>query len=343
MEYVALVVIGLFAGVVGGMLGVGGSIVMIPAMTEVFGPDQHLYQAAAMIVNFFVVVPAVYQHRRAKAVDTATVLRLVPFTMVAVVVGVGVSELPLFAGEGEAYLRGLFGLFLLFVAVSDLYRLVRRSKSEPDMSPELTTTASGISNPARRKGTAIGSWRLAAAVAVPTGLAAGLLGVGGGILAVPLQRRLLRVPMRMAIANSAAIIIATSFVGAIAKNYAYVVDHESSVRSFALAAVLIPTAVLGSLIGSRLTHRLPLRVIKIAFFVFLLLAALRFTYKAAGSAREGLAIGPLPANGAQAESVTTKTPSRQSGLGAPPPLEVGEAMIVADSTTVLVGFAVRSR
>ncbi|MCH9003289.1 MAG: TSUP family transporter, partial [Planctomycetes bacterium] len=66
-----MLLIGLFTGVVGGLLGVGGSIVMIPAMTEVIGPDQHLYQAAAMIVNFFVVVPAVYQHRKAGAIDMA--------------------------------------------------------------------------------------------------------------------------------------------------------------------------------------------------------------------------------------------------------------------------------
>ena len=59
LSLVALVVIGLLTGVVGGMLGVGGSIVLIPAMTEVLGPNQHLFQATAMIVNFFVVVPAV--------------------------------------------------------------------------------------------------------------------------------------------------------------------------------------------------------------------------------------------------------------------------------------------
>ena len=65
VETVTLIIIGLFAGLLGGMLGVGGSIVILPALTEVLGPNQHTYQAAAMVVNFFVVMPAVWQHRRA--------------------------------------------------------------------------------------------------------------------------------------------------------------------------------------------------------------------------------------------------------------------------------------
>lgn len=271
-EIVALVATGLFAGWVGGLLGVGGSIILIPAMTELLGPDQHLYQAAAMIVNFFVVVPAVFRHIRAEAVDRAKVMRLVPVAAVAVVVGVGMSEAPLFRAEGEVWLRGLFGLFLFCFAGADLLGLLRRGRSEP-APPSAGPAVQGSAVPMR--------WRVALLVAVPTGMIAGLLGVGGGVLAVPLQRRFLRIPMRAAIANSAAVIVATSLIGATAKNYAYMVDHAYSLRSFGLAAVLIPTAILGSLAGSKLTHRAPVAVVKTAFLVLLLVAAVRLTYKAA--------------------------------------------------------------
>ena len=172
-ELIVMVMIGLFAGLVGGMLGIGGSIIMIPAMTEVLGPNQHLYQAAAMIVNFFVVVPAVYQHRRANAIDSAMVARIMPLAIVGVLVGVGVSELPIFAREGEVYLRGLFGLFLLCVAGHDLYGLYRRQRGGAAWQGSTTQ------QPERKQH----QWRLAAAVALPTGLVAGLLGIGGGILA----------------------------------------------------------------------------------------------------------------------------------------------------------------
>jgi len=294
-ELVAMALIGLFAGVVGGMLGVGGSIVMIPAMTEVLGPNQHLYQAAAMIVNFFVVVPAVYQHRRAQAVDTATVLRIVPLAAVAVIGGVVISELPIFAGRGEANLRGLFGLFLLFVAAFDFYRLFRSSNDR---------RRAAVGEPRRRIG-----WARVACVAVPTGLIAGLLGVGGGIVAVPLQRRLLRIPIRPAVANSAAIIIATSLIGSIFKNAAYVSDNDGSTEPFLLAAILIPTAIVGSLFGSRLTHKLPLKVVKAAFFVLLFAAALRLTCKAWGTVQPGVP-APVATRVEGSGSICLSSPTR---------------------------------
>lgn len=265
-ELTALVVIGLFTGVVGGMLGVGGSIVMIPAMTEVLGRDQHLYQAAAMIVNFFVVVPAAWQHRRAKAIHQAAAMRMIPVAVVAVVVGVAVSELPFFSGEGEAHLRRLFGLFLLLVVGIDLYRMGRHVARPSAANAGEQSSCNHNAPP---------TWRSVAAVAIPTGLVAGLLGVGGGVLAVPLQRRLMKVPLRKAIANSATIIIATSFVGAILKNYAWITGHGQSMKSLVLAGIIIPMAILGSVFGSRLTHRLPIVYIKTAFFVLLLVAAVR--------------------------------------------------------------------
>jgi len=266
LELLPLVIVGLFVGLVGGMFGVGGGIILIPALNEVLGPNQHLYQSTAMIVNLFVAVPAVYQHHCVRAVDMATVLRMVPLAVAAVVVGVAVSELGVFAGEGEAYLRGLFGFFLFACAAYDIYRMGRKTGAAG-----VTAESSAAVHP---------SWLSLAAVALPTGFASGLLGVGGGILAVPLQRRFLHTPIRTAIANSAAIIVATSLVGALAKNYAVMSDVESSREPLLLACVLIPTAVVGSLVGSRFTHRVPVQLVHGAFDLLLLLAAARLTYSA---------------------------------------------------------------
>ncbi|MFQ5461557.1 MAG: sulfite exporter TauE/SafE family protein [Phycisphaerae bacterium] len=283
MLIVQLMMIGLVAGSFGGMLGIGGSLIMIPAMTEVLGPDQHLYQAAAMIVNVFVAAPAVYQHRKAGAIEWATVARMFPIAAVAVVGGVLLSELPVFAGDrGEPYLRGLFGIMLFALVGYELFRLLR--KAAPKL-PFLPRTATLPSEHDREATTRPRSWSFAMVVAVPTGLVAGLMGVGGGALAVPLQRRFLGLPMRAAIANSSAVIVATATVGATAKNIAYAADQAGTTSPFLLAAVLIPTAIVGSLFGSRLTHRLPVRAIKVAFLLFLLVAAIRLTSKAASQIR----------------------------------------------------------
>jgi uncharacterized membrane protein YfcA len=273
MDTLILCGIGLVAGVLGGLLGVGGSVVMIPAMTEFFGPQQHLYQAAAMIVNFFVVLPAVYQHRRAGAIMGGMVRRMAPLAIAGVVVGVVASEWSVFHGAGQARLVMLFGVFLFVVAARNTLRIVRGGSRRIDTADPGDELGRG--------------WRVGLAAGVPTGIVAGLLGVGGGTVCVPVQNRFLGIPIRNAIANSAATILALSLIGAAGKNYALHTQHPeyTLTQSLHLAAALIPTAIAGSLLGSRLTHQLPLRALHIIFAAFLFIAGGRMVMRGVATLR----------------------------------------------------------
>jgi len=269
---VLLAVAGLAAGLLGGLLGIGGSIVMIPCMRELLQGQahgsQHLYQAAAMIVNFFVVCPAVYQHVRARAIIWPVVTWLAPTACVCVLGGVMLSELPVFRHAGEVYLAGVFGLFLFYVAAVNFRRLFGsgRALASERWEPRGAVRAGPI------------------VVGMAVGLVAGLLGVGGGIVSVPLQQRLLRMPLRNAIANSAVTIIPLSVIGACLKNQQLVAHHGFHLReSLFLAAILIPTAIAGGFVGGRLTHSLPLRAIRAAFAALMLVAAFRMLLKAAAT------------------------------------------------------------
>lgn len=298
MHAISLMIIGLFAGVFGGMLGIGGSMVMIPALTEVFDANQHLYQSAAMIVNVFVACPAALQHHRMGAIQFRAVARLLPVTIVFAVCGVLLSELSWFDGpRGEPVLRMLFGVFLFMMILWDLVRIVirwrareARIKGESTESElnEADSSSKANDGNGRGKKTArppVVTWPRALLVAFPTGMVAGMLGVGGGTVMVPLQRKALRMPVTSAIANSAAVIIGTAFIGAIVKNVAYAQDH-AVVDSLYLATLLIPTAICGSMIGSRLTHRLPIGAIKVAFLAVMLVVAFRLTGQAITQWRE---------------------------------------------------------
>lgn len=259
----AIAIIGFFVGLTGGMFGIGGSIILIPALTELRGPNQHLYQATAMIMNFCVSAPAVWQHWRARALDLTTIVRLCPLSILFVAVGVGISELRVFSGSGEAYLRGLFGLFLLGCGIAEFLRtstinLSSRNPSEKNLPVSLPRL----------------NWSSITIIAAPTGLISGLLGIGGGTVAGPLQRRILGTPLPLAIANSTVLVAATAIVGSILKNIAYHYDH-GSIEPVRLAIVLAPTAIAGSLLGARLTHRVPLRLLRNIFIVLLIVAALR--------------------------------------------------------------------
>lgn len=265
-DEIILLAIGFFAGTLGGMLGIGGSIIMIPAMTIVFGTHQHLYQGAAMIANFFVAIPSAIQHRKAGAILGPIVRRMIPWAVVGVAIGVAISACSWFHGRNQVYLARLFGCFLLYDASYHLYRLWR-SRVLPDMDHQAAQ--------------ALPRWKTGLAVGLPTGLIGGLLGIGGGTVCVPLQQFLLRVPLRRAIANSAATIVPLSLLGAITKNYTNLQEGIPLSESLYLASLLVPTACIGGYLGSAWTHKAPRKLLRVVFSVLMLYAAVNMLTRSA--------------------------------------------------------------
>ncbi|MBL9147123.1 MAG: sulfite exporter TauE/SafE family protein [Phycisphaerae bacterium] len=253
------VAIGFVGGVAGGLLGIGGSIVMIPLLGLAFGPNQQLYQATCMIVNVVVAAGAVHRHAKAGSVRRECVIWMLPLAGIFVIVGVLLgNRIP------SRQLQIAFGIFLLYTATAELVRSLRRV-------PDHDAPAAPV------------RIRRVAPIGAATGFLAGLLGIGGGTIAVPLLRTLARLPLRQAIGTSSAVMIAASAIGAIAKNAslpALTAPDGSPLRistSLTLAAALAPASLLGAVVGSRLTYRLPLGVVRLAFAVLIAIAGLRMT------------------------------------------------------------------
>ncbi len=261
MVYVWLTLLGLAAGASGGLLGIGGSVVMIPGMVILFGSHQHhLYQATAMIVHFFVVGPSVLRHRQARATFRPVTRWMVPSAVVGAIIGVVISELHIFHGDGQGYLQLGFAAFLLYIVFYNLVRL-RSGSRLPDMTEADSSSISPI--------------KIVSLVGLPAGLFGGLLGVGGGLIAVPAQQVGLKIPLRNAIANSASMILWASIAGAIVKNARLSAHGASVTESFLLAAILAPTALIGAYFTAARVHKWPVSIIRTAFVILLLYCAYR--------------------------------------------------------------------
>lgn len=264
----AMGLLGLAAGVIGGLLGIAGSMLMVPGMDLLLGPKQfHLHQAAAMLVNAFVVGPAVWQHRRAGAIDEHVVRWTIPGAIAGGLIGVFISNRQLFRGAGQGWLQLLFAALLVYTVFDHVRRLLR---------PRPPMTADELARPQRRHSPLL----LLAAVGLPTGALGGLLGVGGGLVAVPIQQLLLGIRLRPAIANSAATIIFSSAIAAVAKNASLGVHGLSFRASATLALLLIPGAMIGGWIGGHWVHRLPVRLIRGLFVVLLSIAIVQLVQSA---------------------------------------------------------------
>lgn len=260
---------GLAAGLLGGLLGVGGSVILIPALTALLGPEQHLYQAAAMAANVAVALPAAHRHHAAGVARRDVLRWMLPAAGVAVLAGVAASNV--FEGDtAERWLKRLFAIMLVYVIAVNVRKLVtseeREAGSEADTcegEERAKDATPHASVPASRS----------SLLGVIMGFVAGLLGIGGGAIAVPLQQVALRLPLRSCIANSSIIIVFSAAIGATFKIATLGRHGLVFTDALLLAALLAPTALLGGRLGASLTHRLPLKWVRIAFIGLMIAAA----------------------------------------------------------------------
>lgn len=131
LELVALAAIGVGAGFTAGLLGIGGGLVMVPAMVLLLAFDQHVAQGTSLVV----IIPAAlagslthYRNGRVSIRDAA-LLGLGGTT------GAVVGSLAALSAE-DWLLRRLFGVFLLVVAAQMVLRR-RRRRAEAQAPPAI--------------------------------------------------------------------------------------------------------------------------------------------------------------------------------------------------------------
>lgn len=104
------------------------------------------------------------------------------------------------------------------------------------------------------------------AAGLATGIISGLVGIGGGVLLVPILLYVFRADMHTAAGTSLAIIIPTALSGAISHFSRGSVDLR-------LALLLTVGAIAGALVGTWLGHALPAVTLKRIFSVILLIVS----------------------------------------------------------------------
>lgn len=251
--------IGLCAGLVGGLTGLGGSVIMLPGLVLLLGfkdashAEQHTYQAAAMAVNFLVAVPAVWRHTKAGTVRKQLLFRLLPPAVVCIVIGVLVSD----RIAGDSLVKILAAVIALMVLVGELGRIFNKDQKQT-LSDDLRI---------RKSTPAI------VGTGVATGFLAGLLGIGGGVITVVSLQSVAKIRIRQAIAASTAAMCLMAPVGSTLKMINLSQHGEKAIDAIELAGLLGPAAVVGSLMGSSLVHKLPVNYVRPIVSIVLLIAA----------------------------------------------------------------------
>ena len=277
VEYMAF---GLFGGMIGGLLGIGGSVGIIPLATIFISPDKQQLQCAAMLCNVAVASTAYRRYLMAGKIEWTFARRIVPAAIVFVLAGVAASTV-----IDASSFRVMFAAFLMVVAVREFRLLAIGSEHSPDDARELS--------PARGAG-----------IGAIMGFLSGLLGIGGGVVGVPLMRAWARIPMKRAVVTSVCTMVPLAMVGATVKSItlwntpvdangatmstlaagsaaattstaasSVTIPSNALIPALWIAACLIPTAMVGSWIGATINVHVTGKAVRWVLATYLPLAA----------------------------------------------------------------------
>lgn len=253
----AYLLLGVIAGITGGLLGLGGGIVIVPTLLFLFIhkglPGDVLMQmavATSLATIVFTSISATLAHHRHGAVAWPVVRKLGPGIVAGAIFGAIIANL-----LHSNSLRLAFGVFEILVAIQIGFGL----------------------KPAAHR-TLPGNTGLLASGGV-IGTVSSLLGIGGGTLTVPFLLWC-NVNIRNAVATSSACGLPIAVAGAVTMiiagwNYPGLPQGSIGYVYWPAAILISIASVFTAPVGARLTHTLPIHILRRVFAVVLLLIGIR--------------------------------------------------------------------
>jgi uncharacterized protein len=262
--------ISLAAGVLGALLGLGGGIIVVPALTLAMGIDIR-YAIGASIVS---VIATSSGAAAAYVRQHLTNLRAAMFLELATTSG-AISGAFLAGVIGGRWLFILFGLLLGYSALAML-RQPRESATGVPPDPladrlrlhgSYLDEATGEVHDYR-----IGRSKLGLFLMYLAGAVSGLLGIGSGALKVPAMDLAMGIPMKVSTATS------NFMIGVTAASSAGVYFSRGDIDPF-VAGPVAAGVVLGAFAGSRLLSKLSAGRVRMLFVIVLIAIALQMLYR----------------------------------------------------------------
>ena len=261
MWIAAYLALGAFAGVFAGMLGIGGGLVLVPALTLMFaaqaqfpvGETLHVALGTSMASIIFTAIASIRTHHRHGAILWDLVKTITP----GILLGTGLGTL-VAANVPTRPLAVFFTFFVCIVAVQMALNLKPKSTRE-------------LPKPVGVAGVGLG-----------IGILSSLVAIGGGSLTVPFLTWC-NVRIQQAIGTSAAVGLPIAIGGTL--GYVFNGWGKAGLPAGSLGyvylpalAILVAATVVTAPFGARLAHRLPVATLKRIFAGLLILLAAKMLW-----------------------------------------------------------------
>ncbi len=253
-------ILGAFAGVLAGLLGIGGGLVIVPMLAYIF-PSQgiapahimHLALGTSLASIIFTSISSFRAHHKRGAVRWDIVIKISAGIMIGTFAGACVaSSLP------TKVLKGIFMTFLYYVSIQLLVN--KKPKPSRDIPGNSFLTAIGGA----------------------IGVLSSLVGIGGGSISVPFLVWC-NIPIHHAIGTASAIGLPIAVAGA--AGFLWKGLQTSGLPPYSLGYIYLPAligmacaSVLTAPLGAKLAHSLPIVKLKKVFAVLLMAVATRMLF-----------------------------------------------------------------
>lgn len=258
---------GLLAGLLSGVLGIGGGIVLVPIIKTLGYSTVEAVATSSMAIVMTSVSGSIQNYRMGNLNFKKVLLLGLPSFCTAFI---GAFLAGLFS---EHLLLFAFSIFLVINIFLANFRRVLMSKNniEKRYPPSLET----VSNKRLKLDSELKINPMTARIFTGslTGILAGLFGVGGGVILVPLQILLLEEKIKSAIQTSLGVIVMTSISASL--------EHAREGNILFLEGIILGTfGLIGAQLSTRFLPRLPSKIVNLLFTMLLVITSIYMMSKA---------------------------------------------------------------
>ena len=237
-----LVILGLFAGFLGALTGIGGGVLLTPILALYFGIPIREAIGASLVAVITTSAASSSIHLQRHTTD----IRLGMTLELATAFGAAVTAY-LVGYFNRNALEALFAAFLLYSSITILSKGGKVKPLEDESAPDVAEDTAIPPYEVKR-------YPLGLAASLVAGALSGLLGIGGGPIKVPVMYIFMNVPLKVATATSNFMIGVTAAASAI-------VYYRRGDILVQYAAPLAAGVFVGSLVGARLAPRVHTKVV----------------------------------------------------------------------------------
>ncbi|MFW9779165.1 MAG: sulfite exporter TauE/SafE family protein [Candidatus Heimdallarchaeota archaeon] len=291
--FISLVIVGFFIGIIAAMVGIGGGALVVPILIFFYGLSTPQASATSSFVIIFTAGSGTLTYLRQRRIDLRSGFFLAVVAIPFALVGAFLAET-----TNEDFLTVTFGVFLILLAIQ---KLAAKSKSENSSVPltEKSNTTTGNNN--GESGT-ITKKRLLPQPVEPRliiddkneqfryevklynvikwgfigGLMGGMLGIGGGVIFVPVLSEIGGIPPHIAVATSTFVVL----FNALSSSVGRFLFGENIIFDFVLPLAI--GTVSGARLGALRVRRISARRIIMIFYLIVLFVGVRAILRGLG-------------------------------------------------------------